>query len=486
MAAQTATKAWFVGAALLLCASFAAPGTAGAAEPLQRLTKTVGVLPVHRLDLSCEELFASGQRDDTSYRYVEKALAAALGGLDDVKVLNPKQLRNRVAGRKSYKDKLVVGRNFFLLGKEHYQDLRQKEAEGNFGQAVELLESIFYDMVEPSALAEVLTLLGVTLIEEERFAYAHQAFKRALFVAPAARFVPGYYPQPVETAILDACQDLRHSAPREMPLGSLERTVSFLNQSKLDALFFPVVLNPHGQDLVLMLVGFEARGRTLPYRVEIPLTDEASVADQVDRAISAWGACTPFEFIRPKVEERNKYLFAASYQHSFYLQKPTRLTMSSMGFSFDIGHFFRKSFGLLAKVQLMSSLADNYEDLLDGFTAVRGLVGPAFSLSGSWWRLFVIAGLDLTYMGSFTVSRDPDCKFFESDSSGYESLCGKVTEYPANFMVGINVNIGAQFFVAKDIFLGVGANITTYFVPFERSSDLNFPIGLELGGGIAF
>ena len=158
-----------------------------------------------------------------------------------------------------------------------------------------------------------------------------------------------------------------------------------------------------------------------------------------------------------------------------------------MGISLDAAYFFRPSFALIGRAQAMSSLPDRLNDMLDGFTSARVIFGPAFSVSGTWWRLFIVPGAEFHYMGSFKVSRDPDCKLFKPGSNGYAQCDeGAVKHFPVDFLAGMNVYIGSQFFVSKDLFLGAGASVSTYFAPFDRSFELNFPIAVEAGGGIAF
>ncbi len=463
-------------------------GRQARAELPRRKTKRVAVLPPRVLTSGCYQLFSNEKSDLGWARRLTGKVAESLAGQTDIKVREFVSLRGKVSGKSSYRDKMVVGRERYLLGKELYRDLRQNEAEESLRRSVDLLDSVFYDVVEPEEHSDVLLLLGVTLMEGGRTAQAHGAFKRALSLYPTMRIPKGHYAEPIEKALLVACVDLRQSMEKEIPLSNVERTVAFMSKHKLDSLFFPVFIKENGKKTMLLVV-FERTTRSLAFRDEIPVADEeADTLARIDRSVSRWATCTPFKSPTRRVEERHRYVLSAAYQHLAYLVYPTRSLLHTMGFSFEGDFFFLDSFALVGKMQLMSSMPDRFNDMLEGFTSARLIFGPAFSVSGTWWRLYVVPGAELHYIGSFSVTRDADCKHFLNDSPGYQTMCKpeNIKEFPVEFLGGINVYMGSQFFFANKLFLGLGASVSTYFVPFNRSFDMNFPVSAEIGGGIAF
>jgi hypothetical protein len=457
-----------------------------AAEIPVRRSRRVAIWPVQHLDAPCEQLFSPGSRGTTQRRFVGRYLRQALNQSFDVKVKSLHELRRGVTNTSNYKDQVVLGRERYHMGHEYYRDLRQPEAAESLIRSIEMLDSIFYDAVEPQAFSEILFLLGITLVEESRAAEAHQAFKRALFLSPMTTFSPGFHPHPVEQALSVACEDLQRSLEKELPMGTQERTFDFMRKQKLDILFYPLVVTENGS-AVLRLLAWDGKAKNVVVRERIPLADEAEAAQAIGRAVSRWAACTPYENIPRQVEERNRWVFSANYQHLLFLKQPLRNPLFMMGFSFDGAHFFKRSFAILVKAQFLSSLPDEFEDLVDGFTSARLTAGPALSISGNWWRLFVSPSLEFHYMGSFSVTRDPNCKHFLNDSPG-AALClpGAVKQFPVDFLAGINTSIGAQFFVADEMFISAGASISTYFAPFDRTFEMNFPVAVEAGGGVAF
>ena len=463
-------------------------GSDARAELPRRKSKRVAVLPPRVLTSGCNQLFSSDKTDLGWARRLSGKVVESLAGQPDIKVTDFVSLRGKVSGKSSYRDKMVVGRERYLLGRELYRDLRQNEAEESLRRAVDLLDAVFYDIVEPEEHSDVLLLLGVTLMEGGHTAQAHGIFKRALSLFPTMRIPQGHYAQPIEKALQVACVDLRQSLEKEIPLSTVERTVAFMSKHKLDSLFFPVFVQD-GDDKTMLLIVFERTTRSLAFRDEIPVGgEEKDALARIDRSVSRWATCTPFKSPTRRVEERHRYVLSAAYQHLAYLVYPTRSMLHTMGFSFEGDFFFLDSFALVGKMQLMSSMPDRFRDMLEGFTSARLIFGPAFSVSGTWWRFYVVPGAELHYIGSFSVTRDSDCKHFLNDSPGYIAKCEPkhIKEFPVEFLGGINVYMGSQFFFANKLFLGMGASVSTYFVPFNRSFDMNFPVSAEIGGGIAF
>lgn len=472
--------------ASLLLANCCICGVSTAAEVPVRRARSAAIWPEQYLDSPCSQLFTPGARSATPQRFVRGSLRTALQQAFDVKLKSVQELRRKVTNSRNYKDKVVLGRERYHMGHEYYRDLRQQEAAESLARSIEILDGIYYDAVEPQAFSEILFLLGVTLVEEGRVADAHQAFKRALFLSPHTTFSRGFHPPPVEQALSVACEDLKKSLEKEVPLGTQERTFAFMRKMKIDVLFYPLIGEEEGVT-VLRLLAWDGKTGNVALRERIVLTDEEAAAKAIDRAVSRWAACAHYDDVPRRVEERHQWVFSANYQHLLFLQQPLRNPLFMMGFSFDGAHFFRRSFAILVKAQFLSSLPDRFEDMVDGFTSARLTVGPAFGVSGNWWRLFVAPSMEFHYLGSFSVTRDPNCKHFLDDSPGAE-LCapGAVKKFPVDFLAGVNVYVGAQFFLSNEMFLGAGGSISTYFAPFDRTFEMNFPVALEAGGGVAF
>jgi len=463
--------------------------SSGACDARSRLPKRILVLPASDLGRPCASLCERSAAERQAIgrelaRFVEQRLAVH----SDIRVLKWPEVRSRITSRGSYREKMVIGRERFLLGKELYEDLRQKEAEDNLRKSVELLEDVHYDLVEPEAFSQILMLLGVTLIEEGMEAAALVPFRKALLIHPDASDFKGYYPKPMEDALTLACEDIGQAVPPP----NTARYVALMQQNGIDARCHLTVAAAAEGELELVLVALDKTTETVSIEERMSLKGSedsmAAAREEIDRILGRWVACVPWRFEPPVLEAKRSVLFSANFQNLAFLSHPIRSTLTAMGFSFDSAFIVFQSFAIGAKFQLLSSTSDRYGDVIDGFTSARVIVGPAFAMSGQWWRIYVLPGLELHYLGSFTTARDPDCKFFLPDSEGNKLMCdtSRSKYYPVDFLGGVNVSLGSQFFVASRLFLNVSTSISTYFAPFDRSFEMNFPVSLEVGRGVAF
>lgn len=453
----------------------------------ERKPKKVLVLPTVLMEPSCESIFSGEPRTSPLAARLHRQLETSLGTLLDIQVLPFVQARSTIVKRRFYQERVVVGRERYLLAKEYYRDLRQTEAVENLERSIDTLIGIYYDLVEPEALAEILLLAGVTLVEVGHFPEAHLAFKKALSLNPMLHLTRGFFPEPVERAITIACTDLQEGSSGLQPQ-ELGRYQALAKELGVDSLFFSRIITREDR-LFFDLTVLEKKGGNIAFQEEVPLSgDPAADGEAVDRLASRWTACAPFEKPQRTVEQLHKYLFSASYQQMAYLSYPTRTMLHNMGFSFEVGAYVLDSFGLVGKVQVISSLPDRFGDVLTPLTSTRLILGPSFSLTGQWWRLSMVPAAELHIQGPFKTSTDPDCKFFAAGSAGYTDMCdtSRVKNYPTAVVGGVNVALGAQFFFINRLFLSATMSISSYFLPLDRSKELNFPVALEVGGGVAF
>lgn len=472
---------------LLGLAAAAFPGLSSAQVP-ERKAKRVVVLPARSLPDQCSLLFESGAVEPSRWQKFHRSLESALSSAEDVKLMPFVELRSLLSRRSEYRDKVVLGREFYLLAQEEYQDVRQAEAESHLRRAVEILDGIYYDLVEPEAMAQILLLLGVTQVERGQAGQAHVSMRRALFLWPSLHMAKGYYPAAVEAALLTACEDLQASMGG-FPLNTMERAVEFLRANNLDTLLV-MLATGQGESQHLEVVSLERSTRSVSFResLTLPVLQDQD-GDVASKLASRWVTCAPFEE-KPVAKSRaeRSWTFAGTYQNLGYLANPTRDLLFNWGFSFNGSHFSVPTFGLMGKLQFISSIPDPYGDLLEELRSVRLVVGPVFALTGEWWRLFVLPGAEAHALGSFRTSRDPDCKFYEIDSPGYQAACdlGRVKRYDLAVQGGVHLALGGQIYFSNQLFLELSVSFSGYFLPISRSFELNFPVGIEAGGGIAF
>ncbi len=468
-------------AAVLLC------GTGLSRPELVLRHKKILVLPVALAVHDCGLLFTTQAPQRSPSARIHRVLEERLEAFPMLKVLFFRDARRKISERKVYQESLGTGRERYLLAREQYRELRHSEAESNLLHSIRILGAIFYELVEPEAFAEIHFLLGVTQIEMGRPEDAHQAFKRALTLDPFLHVPSGYYPALVEQALSVACTDLRSGTTP--PAGSdIHRGKELAEILGLDALLI-IRWGGTPDDPRLALVVLDRRTGSLSFEEEIPLTGIAGQDDQeLDRLAGRWVACTPFQTTQPTVETQHRFLFSAAYQQMAHLTVPTRSILHSMGFGFETGLYLLNTFGLVGKVQFSTSLPDRFDDLLEPLRSVRLMAGPSFSLSGVWWRLYLVPSLEVQFLSAFRTSTDPDCKFYLRDSPGYAAMCSPahVKHYPTEIQGGINLSAGSQFFFSNRLFVGLSLSLSTYILPLDRSIEMNFPVSLEGGGGVAF
>lgn len=471
---------WIVAVALPVTALGQAP---------ERVTGQLLVLPARTLSNSCDALFSAAKPDETRGAQLGLAIEAAAAEVEDLRVVQFSEFRSSFVRKPSYRDRVGLGRDYYLLAQEEYRTLRSAEADQHLRKAVEVFDSIYYDLVEPEAMSQVLLLMGVNLVERSDGPAAHLAFKRALMLAPGLRVQKGYYPPAVESALEVACEDV-HASLDGMPLSSLDRALGLMTSEHIDWLVFPIVryqAETGKQQLVFAVLDRDKR--SVGYHEEIPLGEATGDAEEASRIVSRWSACASFRTAGGALKEGpGDWTFSGGYEHLIFLRSPTRSLINAWGFSFNTSRYLVPSFGLVAKVQFLNSYPDRFGDMLDDLRSFRLMVGPAFSLSGEWWRIYVVPGAEAHLLGSFRTSTAPGCKFFAPDSQGYSALCDSsdVREYELVLQGGINLSFGGQLFFANLLFLDFSVSGTTYFFPLNRSFDMNFPISFELGGGISF
>jgi len=480
-------------AALAILMTLLCPPSA-LAQMQVRKPKKVLVLQPRVLPPSCDQLFAPQPHDVTRWNRMHKALETALGTYEDVVVLSFGEFRSNMGKRDDYREKSVLGREFFLLGQEEYKELRQAEAQRHLQRSVNLLDSVLYEFVEPEALSQILLLLGVTQVEVGEMGQAHINLRRALSIWPQTSVVKGYYPTAVERAISTACEDLLHTHATN-PTVLWESAAAIFQITKADTLFVILPGRNPGSDADSVghqfeLVAVDREPRAITFRDSLTLTPDPTQDQQLMSAsASRWAACTPFSTLQTATtKEARSWTLAGAYQQMAYMATPTRDPIFNWGFSFSGSHFFLPTFGIMGKLQFFSSVPDRYGDLLDEIRSVRLVAGPAFALSGDWWRLFVLTAAEAHTFGSFRTSRDPDCKFYQPDSPGYNAMCepSRINQFDFAVQGGFYLALGSQLYFANQLFIEVSASFSAYFLPINRSLELNFPVGLEVGGGISF
>lgn len=388
-----------------------------------------------------------------------------------------------------------VARGFLHLGIELYRNLRVDDAVLTLEKGVETGLVEYLDVLDPPRMFDLYLYLGLSYVEQGRVGLAHVAFKNMFLVAPREafrrpEFRRGYFPAAAEEAIRAAAVDFVQTSPQEVPLGSTERTADLLKATGSKAL------------VDIYLTNGASRKGLLSIRIHEPVPNERSVRtawarrhpypgpreaqDLISRDISAWFACTDLPSRLPPRERMPRFYMDTTGSYVLFLRHPTRNVFHNAGFGVGLAYQILRELDFFARVNLLTSFPDKYNDLIAGFTSIRFHTGVGYTLQGAWGRFFVHTGLDLQYLTNFVSSTDPACKIAAWTNNPEFCNPAHVERLPYRFLGGAGVVIGVDVFLLGPIYVTFKVGAATYFFPAGPASPLNFPLVGEAGLGYAF
>ena len=419
---------------------------------------------------------------DELLKEVARRLEIQLGKKAWIQVANARELAKDLAGRKEYADGLLLGREWLNIGQEHYDALRTDEATTDLHRADEAYRKIFHDAVEPFSYARVFLLQGLCFIEQGQKGQSHVAFRRMFFLNPWIRFDAGYYPPHAEEELRSAATDFATTSSKDQPFGDEARLAGFLETYPFDHLVYVYLDDSGGGPRVHLLV--YGRGSPTPVLNEIlPLgEDDERTAGAVDAALSRWLSCQDLTPPPTESDDEGRFGFWIASNHSTYLTKPSRSYFYNVGYG--LGAFYRLTrwVEVALSSEMYTSVLDRHRDLQKNFNTVRGLAGVTFRFGNERAQFTISPAVEVHYLGDFQIMTDPFCKLY---GTGPDSPCdpSSIFKLDLNLLVGMNLAIGGRFYVTRHVFLQIVAAASTYFLPFNRVIDLNFPVSGGLGLG---
>lgn len=422
------------------------------------------------------------------------------------RVANARELSKVMAERKDYADGLLLGREWLNLGEEHYDSLRVEESLIDLRRAEDVYLRVFHDVVEPFAFARVFLLQGLSFLEQGRTGESHIAFRRLFFTNPWVRFDAGYYPKHAEDGLRSSAVDFLMTYPKELPFLGEERLARFLEAFPFDYLVYlyvdsePEGLSLPGGDatarehagprLHILVYGRGSEEALLHEVIGLGETPAADREDEshvialarVDEAISRWMSCLDLRPPKVAPKEAKRFGFSVSSTHSTWLTTPSRSLFYSLGYGIEAFYALNKNVELNVTSELYTSIIDQHRDLQRNFNTLRVLMGVGFTFGSDRIKAFIEPSLDVHYLGDFQIVTDPFCKLY---GTGEGSPCDRssVFSLDLNMLFGMNANLGGRFYLTDHLFLQVSASVSTYFMPFNRVIDLNFPVSAGAGLG---
>ena len=422
-----------------------------------------------------------GLPHDALLKDLGRRVEIQLGKKAWIQVANARELAREVSERKEYSDGLLLGREWLTLGQEHYESLRVDEAATDLRRAEDAYRKVFHDAVEPFSFARVFLLQGLCYVEQGQKGQSHVAFRRMFFLNPWGRFDPGYYPPHAEEELRSAATDFASFSSKEQPFGDETRLAGFLETYPFDHLVY-LYLDDDGTGPRVHLLVYGRGSPTALLNEVVPVVgDDEATASAVDAALSRRLSCQDLEPPPVDSPDSGRFGFWIASTHSTYLTKPSRSHFYNLGYG--LGAFYRLNRWVEVSLasEMYTSILDRYRDLQKNFNTVRGLAGVTFRFGNEHAQFTVSPAIELHYLGDFQIMTDGFCKLYGPDSEACDK--SSIFSLDLDFLVGMNLALGGRFYVTKHVFLQVVTAISTYFLPFNRVIDLNFPISGGIGLG---
>ena len=477
---------------VLLCGALPARADVPAGEPARASApaqpdvphRRVLVLPGRDFRRDPEALFWAGQTapvPGSAASELAQAAADALAAEPEVSAVRVGELRAGDGGG----ERGIVARGYLHLGQDLYRNLRQKDAAAALEKGVDAVATEFLDVVEPELVSDLYLYLGLSYLEQGSAPLAHVAFKNMFFVSPERRFRKGYFPPDTESAIHAAAVDFQRTYSLDAPLGSATRANALMRAAKVTAIVYAFLAHgPAGDRLEVRVVEpAEKGGGGVAHASGFPWQDAVTAREQVGRALSAWLACTTLPSRATRRESRPRLFMDTTGSYSLFLQHPTTTLFHVAGFGVGFAYQVLDNLDAFGRLNLSTSFPDRYGDLVEGFTAVRGVAGVGYSVRWGWGRAFLHTGFEAHYLSDFVSTRNANCKFF---GVGSKVCGGDVKRLPGHVLLGMNGSVGVDFTITGPLQVVVQTGVSAYFYPIGANSPLNFPLFFEVGLGYAF
>jgi len=454
---------------------------------------TVAVLPVVYLG-GLGDPFADGPENpvlrSAAARW-QRGIEVAFQGRDQIVLFGSAEIRERLGRHNEIRRTLELAQERYALGLEHWRALRAKEALGQLDRAKELHLEAFSDLADPRALADVELHRGLALTDLGQIGPAHNAFTQMFALDPARRFERGYYGTPIEQELAGAARDIATMPTPSAVLWPAERLSALARRLGVDVWAFGLI---DTADIALVprvapqieLALFDARSNSLTLREMFDLGAADLMADDLDRAISAWHSCAleaPRTFVRPPA--RRRWYVDFGYAHAVWLNhRRTRDYLQGPGAHIGITFIPTPGLELWAKTSQRATLSDANNDLLDVFTTTHIALGAGLGIGGDRVTFSLRAGVEVAFsLADIAMTTDVDCKFFGAASS----RCGGIfrADSPALWL-GLDFSLSLRYAPRRSWYLGFSAGTTIYAVSGDLVGELNFPLYGTFGFGLPF
>ena len=151
----------------------------------------------------------------------------------------------------------------------------------------------------------------------------------------------------------------------------------------------------------------------------------------------------------------------------------------NLGLNLSVLWALRQEFSLLGRFQLLVSQRD-YSGFLpqaQEISTLRGFVGGEFGFNLGRWRLALQLAADLTHIGDFRLSDDPECNEVPE-----REFCGGPAVYDDyDLLVGVNTTPLVAVRVFRSLEVVARGSVSYFFFSSSEADEINFPLSGELG-----
>ena len=415
---------------------------------------------------------------------LERQVAAVLSADPYLDVITPAAVRAALVSDHGLATAARQADQWYRIGLAHWMSMAPRRAAETFTKAVDLYAEVFQDVTAPKALADASFMKGAALVDAGETIQGHVALKAAFAQQPDRRFRPRFFAPAIERALQAALADYMATGNLQRPYGDAARLVGLARSLRLDAIITAAVVpGVDGAEGRLAVAVLGVRRRAFEAETRLPLSE---LKDGLDPFLSRWRACLPVLDAKPTSSRRphfaNVWMDTSGTYAQYLRHEPTRQAFHSLGFAAGVSQQLSPGLEWFTRVNLYTSLSDPYQDLAHPFNSLRLVGGVGFAFKRGPFRLFARPGLDAHVLGSFIATHDRWCKKLQD-----HPLCkGPIYNLEQDILFGVNLALGAQIHVGTRFFVAVNSSMSSYFLPFTGTDQLNYLLSGDLGMGYRF
>ena len=276
---------------------------------------------------------------------------------------------------------------------------------------------------------------------------------------------------------------LRDLSRRNKRQETQAKTLSRYFKARIDHLFFSRIVQRASGEFVLEVRIYDVGLAAFTFQDEVLLPEETTdTLERTSAMLSRFVSCLkPRPLPRqPARTQAGRLLIDVAFSYLRFIEQPTREPFDNLGASFSVAYMINENVSVFTRLYLDFSGQDARGDLLSNFNTIRSATGVGLSVDVSdVFRLYFQTGLELSTVSDFSVTFNLTCKAFGVQP---EVGCpqGALDHYSVDMLGGINSTLG--FNLGYDpVFFSAQASGAFYFIPFNETKVLNYPLSFEIG-----